>query len=445
MSDQTTRAVSRRRFLGSMASGVTGAGIVGLGATGCRFTSGAKSQGSSKSLRGSIWGTSAAANDYKTSFQLFQESHAGVQVSLDVSPLSAYYDKLNTRIAGGAAPEIFQVHIATLATYASRGAARVLDEFIPDPLPFDKLDKNVFQAAKINNKTYYVPLGLAVQPAVVFNHSMLQRLGLPDPKKAWTLADYQDFGRAVTTASKGKVYVGDQGGDSAWFEAYLRGAEKNLFTAGGKLGFEEADVLAWLTYWDQLRRGKLCPPMAITSATTGMADSPYVKNTVAVTGVASDKGAVNLQAVSKDEARFASFPRRTSSGPAGPLVTPMGQFAISAKIDDDKARLAAELCAFLVTDPAAVEQQGLIQGVPLFTDLRTKLYDQSKGVKKKIFEDVQGLIKEGFAPRNPYPPHGDTAMQALGDANQNVGFNKIKLDAAAAGVMTEAKKQLAAD
>lgn len=437
--EPTTRNLSRRSVLGATAGGL-------LALAGCRGLGGGSSSGSggTKTLSLTWWSEGKRAQRTIDVAHLFEKAHKGVHIDAQFSDFGGYYDKLATRVAGGNPPDIFQVHITELADYAKRGAVRPLDDLVPDPLHLTGLPSYVLDSCKYQGKLYFVPLGLATQPSLVYNRTKLDSLGVPAPDPDWALDDFHQFVRAVSKAGGGKVYgTSDMGGSPPAFEAFVRSKGTQLFTEDGKLAFSKDVLQEWYGLWDQLRHQKATVPMKISAGVQGFANDPLTTGQAAITVAASSKGIAGYGNIVKDKLESVPFPRHEKGGPVGTLVTPIEWWALSSKMPKEKATLAAQFANFAITSPKAASAWTTDHGVPLFADLREKTYAEADGLTKLIYDDFDTVQKTNPSARTLYPPgSGELIQMTLKKLNQDVGFGKSTVQKAVTTFYSEADRIL---
>lgn len=437
--EPTSRSLSRRGFLGAAAGGM-------LAVAGCRGLSGgsANSGGGGKSLSLTWWSEGKRAQRTLDVAHLFEKTDKGVHINGQFSNFNGYYDKLATRVAGGDAPDIFQVHITMMADYAKRGAVRSLEDLVPDPLRLADLPDYVLESCKYKGKLCFVPLGLATQPSLVYSRTKLDKLDIAPPRADWTLDDFTRFASAVAKASGGKVYgTAEMGGSAPAFEAFVRSKGTELFTTDGKLAFGQDVLDEWYGLWDELRKRKAAVPMKISAGVQGFANDPLTTGQSALTVAASSKGIEGYENIVKDKLASVPFPRHRKGGPVGTLVTPIEWWALSAKMPKDKAELAARFANFAITDQKAVSVWAADHGVPLFADLRKKAYPDADATTKQIYDDFETVERTHPKPRTIYPPGaGELLQNVLTEQNQNVGFGKATVSKAVRTFFSEAERIL---
>lgn len=432
-------SLSRRGFLATAAGGL-------LAAAGCRGLSGSSSNagGGDHTLSLTWWSEGKRAQRTLDVAHLFEKANKGVHINGQFSNFNGYYDKLATRVAGGDAPDVFQVHITMMADYAKRGAVRPLADLVPKPLRLEGLPDYVVESCKYKGKLYFVPLGLATQPSLVYSRTKLDRLDVAPPHADWTLGDFTRFANAVTKASGGKVYgTAEMGGSAPAFEAFVRSKGTELFTAGGRLAFDQDVLEEWYGLWDELRKAKAAVPMKISAGVQGFANDPLTTGQSALTVAASSKGIEGYGNIVKDKLESVPFPRHRKGGPVGTLVTPIEWWALSSKMSEDKAELAARFADFAITDQKAVSIWAADHGVPLFSDLRAKTYPHANATTKQIYDDFETVEKTHPKARTIYPPGaGELLENVLTEQNQNVGFGKATVRKAVQTFFSEADRIL---
>lgn len=438
----SSEGISRRGFLRT--AGIGMAGLTALGAAGCRGLGGGSSSGE-KTLTLTWWSEGKRAKRTQDVADLYTKKNEGVKIQGQFSGFDGYFDKLATRVAGGNPPDVFQLHIESLLEYAERGTTRSLEDLAPDPLKLDdSLPSYVLDSCRYEGKLHFVPLGLATAPSLVYSRTKLDRYGVAPPKPDWALDDFVAFAEAVTKASKGKVYgTSEMGGSAPALEAYLRSQDEELFTTDGKLGFAKEKLNEWLSMWDDLRKSKACVPAKVSAAAVGFDKNPITTGQAVITVAASSKGVEGYQNLVDDELEAVPFPRYRKGGPPGTMLTPIEWWALSSKMSDEKAKLAADFAAFAISERKAVEIWAVDHGVPVYTELRTKTAAAARGTAKAIYDDFATVEATKPAPRRLHPAGAGELLEiTLSQVNQDVGFRKLTVAGAVDKFFREADRVL---
>src|SRR4029079_3670180 len=106
-------------------------------------------------------------------------------------------------------------------------------------------------------------LGLSTQPAVIYDKTLVDGLGITGIKPDWTLAQFRatcmEIGKGLAKSTGKDAYGSDDmGGQIPAFEAFVRSKGKQVFAAAGGLGFDKADLTEWYEFWDKARLDGVC-------------------------------------------------------------------------------------------------------------------------------------------------------------------------------------------
>lgn len=428
------RPVGRRSVL-RLAAGAAG----GLALGGCEPRGLTLSSGSTGTLEMAFWGEGDQNTRLIAAINLYQKSADGVPVKMQYSGLQGYYDKLATRLAGGAPPDIFQIHLPYLLEYAERGSVHQLDQYAAE-LGLPSLPPSVSGTARIDGHWYFAVVGAATQPAVVQNRTLLARLGLDQPDPSWTLDGYEAQMKRVRSASGGKLYgCADAGAVIAPLDSYLRGFGKRLFDGHGGLGFGPEQFQEWLGFWDRLRREQACVPMEITAGATGFQTDPVVTRKAVYSLTATSRGLPSIQSLTNDRLSLLTFPAANATSGPGTNVIPAGWFAISSK--SRNVEEAVGLLRFLATSAAAAKTMGLARGVPISPQLQAVVSRGLDGLDQQVFDNYRTVTAGAVAPLQPFPVGaGELLTTSLTNANQTVGFGRATVQQATDRFFAEAKR-----
>lgn len=137
----------------------------------------------------------------------FNKSNPNITVKYQPVPGESwgdYFDKLATMIAGGNPPDVSRVAIEGARLIASRGLAMPLDDFMRGDAEIDEFLKDVsprlLEVFRVDGKTYEFPFDWN-NMVMYYNTKMLEKEGLPPPKKDWTKDDFLALAQRLTKRS----------------------------------------------------------------------------------------------------------------------------------------------------------------------------------------------------------------------------------------------------
>lgn len=374
---------------------------------------------------------------------------SGLTVDPQGTNFNGYFDRLATQIAGGNAPDVFQVYLGTMAEYAARNTIEPLDKYLGSTIDTSDWADAALGSTDLDGKKFYVPLGLANQPAIIYDVTLLKSIGISELKPDWTLAEFKDtclqIAKALTAKNGSPSYgTDDLGGSIPVFEAFIRSKGKNVFAAEGGLGFTKDDLAEWYTLWDEARgNGMAVPPEARKQG--GFEASPIILGTAPIVAAAATKGLQGYQSLSKNDLNFNPWPRYAADSERIELVTPIEWMVISA--NSAQKDEAAALLNFVVNDPASLAAMGIAHGVPVGNKLRQANMASGKlsPIEAKIYAATDAALPYS-KPRVIFPagsgPLVGPGTPLLTLLNQQITFKQVDLNGAVNRFFGEADRNL---
>src|SRR6266851_475008 len=108
-----------------------------------------------KLLRFMWWGGQDRLRRTLAAFAAFERRYPAVRATGEASANGGpFWAKLATQVAGGNAPDVYQMDYRVEAEYGIRGAALPLDPYMPDLLDMRDFPAYARDAGKVDGKTY---------------------------------------------------------------------------------------------------------------------------------------------------------------------------------------------------------------------------------------------------------------------------------------------------
>jgi multiple sugar transport system substrate-binding protein len=373
---------------------------------------------------------------------------SGISIDPQGTNFNGYFDRLATQVAGGNAPDIFQVYLASMAQYASRGTIEPLDSYLGSVIDTSDWAPAALDSVVYGDAKFFVPLGLSTQPAIIYDRTVLDSIGVAELKPDWTLAEFREtcgqIAKALTAKGEQKFGCDDFGGMQTVLEAFIRSKGKNMFTVEGQLGFTKEDLTEWYEFWAQARAdGIAVAPEARKQG--GFEASPIITGTAPIVSAASTKGLQGFQSLSKNDLTFNPWPRYAADTERVELVTPIEWMVISATSDQKDE--AAALLNFVVNDKASIQAMGISHGVPVGNALRKEIMEggQLSATEMKIYQATETALPHS-KPRVIYPP-GSAPLVGPGTPlltllNDQIAFKQLDVASAVDRFFSEADRNL---
>ncbi|MEO5918387.1 MAG: sugar ABC transporter substrate-binding protein [Candidatus Limnocylindrales bacterium] len=155
-------------------------------------------QGPEATISYSIWGDPAEITNQQAIVDSFHAANPKITVKVTVSDWDTYWDKLQTGIAGGDAPDVFAMDGPLFPDYQTRDVLLDLKPYI-DKSGYDlgQLADQAVTDFTTTDGQFGLPRDLNVV-ALYYNKTMFDAAGLPYPDDTWDWAKLVEVGQKLT-------------------------------------------------------------------------------------------------------------------------------------------------------------------------------------------------------------------------------------------------------
>lgn len=223
-----------------------------LAATACGGGSGGSGEGGRVELSYALWNQDQAPVMEQLAAQ-YEQTHPNVDVSIQVTPFTDYFTKLQTAIAGDGGPDVFWLNAPNLAFYAANDAVLPLsDRIAADGVDMSMYPQSLVELYQREGTQYALPRDFDTV-GLWFNKELFDAAGVAYPDADWTWDDLRAAARKLTDPAKG-VY-----GITAWLTDQ-QGYYNTIAQAGGyvvspdgtKSGYDDPKTIEGLRFWTDL-------------------------------------------------------------------------------------------------------------------------------------------------------------------------------------------------
>ena len=142
--------------------------------------------------------------DLDEMIQIFEQAHPNINIKVETASWDDYFTKLQTLIAGGTAPDVFELNYENFVGFASKGVLLNLDPLAKADAAFDP---DVFYPRAQGAFSFNgMQLGLPETFSTVvlfYNKDLFDQAGLAYPTDDWTWQDAVTAAEALTDADAG--------------------------------------------------------------------------------------------------------------------------------------------------------------------------------------------------------------------------------------------------
>ncbi|WP_018930379.1 ABC transporter substrate-binding protein [Gracilibacillus lacisalsi] len=375
-------------------------------------------------LRVAWWGGQERHDRTLQVIEMYEEENPHVTIEAEYSGFDGYFDKLNTQLAAGNAPDVIQFG-GNLNDFVARDVILPLDDYVGNELDISLHDQSMLDSATFNDQLYGVTLGTTAW-GLLLNKTAFEEAGISMPSKDWTWEDFKEITPQLSENLDGTYGAGDFGEDG--FGVFLAQTDKYTYL-DGEVGFEADDVKEWFNLWKELREsGGAAIPEVQVSASQTPEQSLIVQRDVAIESVASNQLGAYTGAT-EDEFELYPYPANSETGKNGVSLRPSQYFA--AYKDTEHPEEAAKFMDFFVNNIEATEVLGNDRGAPVNSDVRENLIDQATELDEAVYSYIDLVSETSDAPFIPNLPGYNENTQLFTETEQIIYYDQKSVDEAA--------------
>jgi len=123
--------------------------------------------------------------------KVFEEQNPDIKINIEVVGFGEYFTLLQTRIAGGTAPDSYELNYENFVTYAKKGVLLDLEPlFVKHKFDTSVLNNNALNAFSVEGKQYGLP-AMFSDVVLFYNKDLFDKAGASYPTADWTWHDEQ--------------------------------------------------------------------------------------------------------------------------------------------------------------------------------------------------------------------------------------------------------------
>ena len=130
----------------------------------------------------------------------FEAANPGINVEVETAPFADYFTELQTRIAGGDAPDTFELNYENFVTYASRGTLLDMTAQV-DAATAERYYPEALQAFQLDGKQFGLPASFS-NVVLFYNKDLFDAAGVEYPTDAWTWTEELAAAEQLTNADE---------------------------------------------------------------------------------------------------------------------------------------------------------------------------------------------------------------------------------------------------
>jgi len=129
--------------------------------------------------------------------KIFEGKYPNIKVKVETIGYGDYFTVMQTRIAGGNAPDAYELNYENFATYAKKGALLPLDDLITkNKFDTSVINKNALAAFKADGRQYGLPFSFS-NVILIYNKDLFDKAGIAYPTNDWTWDDMLEAAKKI--------------------------------------------------------------------------------------------------------------------------------------------------------------------------------------------------------------------------------------------------------
>jgi multiple sugar transport system substrate-binding protein len=376
-------------------------------------------------IRWSFWGGENRIRNYQRGTDIFTEE-TGIIVAGEPAPgTNEHFEKFRVQFAGGNAADIVQLggYFTNIAPDDDpKDYLLPLDQFTRSGvLDISTVDAGAIAAGTRNGILYALPMGTNM-PAMVYNRSLLQRVGAPLPQASMTWAQFETWlGQVQARLPAGTYAMTDNGAtqSGSMFFGYWAGDNGTSVWTGSRTQMTAAAAQRYLEMWARWRTAGYIPPATVASdfAETNESTSSLIAGRTAIALIYTNQ-LINYQNATRDTLDLFELPNAAVSNGMWSNASQM----IGINKNSRNAQAAARYINFRINDPRAWAIMGADPGTPITPATRAAVASDELTQRINAYLDVAG---KHASPPNPNIPNDSEYNSGLYLIYQNVAYGRI--------------------
>lgn len=401
--------------------------------------------GEKKVIRVAWWGGQARADMTTQVCEMYMAEHPDVQIEVEFSDYTGYFDKLAVEAASGTMPDIFQATRDNVVEFSDKGLLLPLNEYADSGvLDFSQVSEDAKSTLTRDGNLYGIILG-SIAGAMSYDPDVVKEAGV----EIYDAMPWSEFVQAAKTIyEKTGVQTSFDSGDPITQVAMIARAKGyQLYSEDGKsLGFPDASIPTeyFQRYEDGLKEGYIVDPQIYVERDVGAVEQRPIVDGM----VWNDFGWCNAQGL-YDAMQGAGRNMAMVSYPvADDATTPSNYLRVGTSFHVSANTQYPEVCAdFLSYFMNSVEANKVLnaeRGAPVNSEVLAALSADAEGFQKDML-DFMGKVSEYCSPYEVFDPAAQSeVIDVLKSLLEQVGYGKMSAQEAGEEFFTKANDILQA-
>lgn len=381
------------------------------------------------------WGNQTRNDVTKKAVDLYMSQNPNVDIKVEFTDWSGYWDKLSAMAAGGNLPDIIQMDYSYLNQYQKSGQLADLSEFVSNgAIDTSKIPESIIESGSIDGKCYAISLG-SNAPLMVYDKAIVEKAGVTIPDQM-TIDELYDISKTIYEKTGVKTYY------DGWInmmQIVARANGSHLFdelnagtTDSMKVHFANVEKFAKAEF-------SISADLLAEKNPDVVETKPIIDETT-WNDFAYSNQFISISSTAGRELGITMYPTLTDAK-TQPMYLKPSQFYSVAETSQNKEE-AAKFIDWFVNSVECNEILMAERGIPINSEVADAIKPNADAVSQKIFDYI-AQVSEIATTIDAPDPAGKGEVEALGKTIvEAVRYGDATADDATAQFVSESQKIL---
>ncbi|WP_202076582.1 ABC transporter substrate-binding protein [Caldalkalibacillus salinus] len=352
----------------------------------------------------------------------YEELNPHVKIHPEFLGFSDYADRLATQVAGGNAPDLFQMVDRWLPMYATRGQLADLQPYIDsDVINTEHINQSSLDPGYIDDELVGLSTGSNTF-ALVYDPDLFEEADVPVLEPGYTWEEFADTARLLAERLDMYGTYVDVNHARSFGHYLLQHAQWLYNEEGTGLGWEDEQLFVdFMNYWLDLEEEGVVPPADVVESANTI-ENYLIVNEQAPMQIIHSNQIVAVTNAADREFEMTILPSH-ENGNTGAYVRASMFFSMSP--DTEHPEEVAKFMDWMTND---VEANEIIQGdrgVPVSSAIREHLYSNVERTVQQQFDYIDLIADYAGDVPPPPPPAGSELDDVFDRAFYNVLYKAM--------------------
>lgn len=381
------------------------------------------------------WGNQTRNDVTKKAVDLYMSQNPNVEIKIEFTDWSGYWDKLSAMAAGGNLPDIIQQDYSYINQYQKSGQLADLTPFIESGvIDTSKIPDSVIESGSIDGKCYALSLG-SNAPMMVYDKAIVEEAGVTLPEQM-TIDELYDISQQIYEKTGVKTYFD---GGLNMMQLIARARNSHLFdelaagdSTSSKEHFANVDRFAKAEF-------SISPDLLAEKNPDVVETKPIIDGTT-WNDFSFSNQFISISNTAGRDLGIVMYPS-ANNAEGQPMYLKPSQFFSIAETSPNKEEAAK--CINWFTNSVECNQILMAErGIPVNTEVADAIKPDVDPVSQMVFDYI-AKVGEVAVPIDEPDPAGKGEVEALGKTTvEDLRYGDITADEAAESFVAEASRIL---